>query len=286
LTEREVKFTEIKDYLLSPGNLFWVKRSGVKRLITKKGDPCNFEFLEKISKRNEAIVLSEEVDRQILFEANELYSEYKKILIYKDKIELKHKIINFINRNLLSEDASQFEINLICCKWFCAIPFEELKLYLKIDNAYFTRAASIACTHTLILFICDYYEADFLSKTFRDVFYSYYNIINDKPFLTSRNKLEEARNGKIDLDFFISAKNKEKILILENEMGGGLNGYVENELSDYEKNLICMNREFSYENTIESNLLKLVVENKIQCNRSTRLLMLKMLGFESKEMVA
>lgn len=263
MNKKEIVFSELKTNLLSPGNIFWKKNHGEEILISKKGDLLNIELIEKIHNAKNKLLIEDEVDRKVLYEANELIKAYREKTHAKDMENIKNKMLEFLVEQFVKENKTEFEFNLICWSWFSGLSHEEGATFLEMDRDYFVRSMSVTSGLTILAMVFGYYDykylQDFYSKTLRE----FKSLLDDKLAMSAKEILEDYRSGVIDAETFVLKFNlKRNLTLFENKNGTGAFAVKANEMSEFD--LVCAEVNSAYDyNYCEENFLMRLKDKKM-----------------------
>ncbi len=124
MKRKPINFFEISKNLLSPGDVYWIKKSGAEILISSKGDILNLNLISKLEKQSEKVVIENYIDETDLLEIKELFDRFQAELLIKDKNFYREKIFKFFYKKIVDENKSDNELNIIFWKMFSELGFE------------------------------------------------------------------------------------------------------------------------------------------------------------------
>lgn len=262
----------IKNQMLSPGNIFWKKRSGDLVLITMKGDVINHDLIHKLEEANHEIVLENAADPYQGFQLNAIYEKYCEELLMRNKIRWREELIELLRVDFVVNQNSQFELNQLGWKFFSKFSNEETNSFIKKDIALFKRHLSIASNYAFIAFILGYYEPAFLSKLFMSTLKNLMDLGDATNVLTLKEKIEYLRlQDSFDEDSFESLKeiaNEELLsstVFFERFDGSGPRKLNSREMSDLEKVLVALNRSYGVEVEKNENVFLEISRGNFDC---------------------
>lgn len=265
MARKEIIYSDLKKFLLSPGNIFWKKNNGDEVLISKKGDVCNLNLLEKIYLNKQTILIEDEIDRHMLHEAETLFKAYCNEIQVKDKNKWKDKIRFFLTENFINKNKPQLELNLVVWNWFGSEElFEISKEMMAKDDVLFIRTLTIATDLSLLALAGGYYDEKYLQKYYEEVFKCFNNLFKKGTLMQLKMNLEKCRTGR--------GFKKEEIIIeaqfcsknfFEEFDGTGVNKNTINEMNEMEFFEMKINHLISFIEREESNFLFLIKEKKL-----------------------
>ena len=261
MEKKEIVFSELKSHLLAPGNIFWKKISGQEVLISKKGDLCNLNLIEKIQLSKQKVLIEDEVDRTMLLHAKELFHAYEEEILMKKKIEYKNKIFQFLEENFIKNEKTQFEFNLIFWMTFSNVEFSDGAKFVEKDRDCFIRSLTIASNLTFMAMLLGYYEMNFLKNLFSKTINDYFYLLDKNSGLTLKDFCELFHENKIEKEemqkkFELDEKS---LLLLQSKKGTQLT----NEYSDLERLFIELNESYDFRSLDEKNFLLKLKEKSI-----------------------
>jgi len=255
LKRKELDFFEIRKNLLSPGDIFWIKRSGDEVLISSKGDLLNLNLISKLEKESQKVVIENYIDETDILEINELFERYQKEILIKDKIVYREKILKFFHKKIVEENQKDIEINVLFWKIFSELGFEFGTKFVEIDRDYFDRALTIGGLTILGHLLLGFYDLDFLKKSYSNVIRDFKNVLGQDSVMSFKDKMESFRekDGLLEIDQGL-IKNI-KTTLFEKDSSLGLKKTMHFELSDYEILMAEINSKISYKEKNETGTI-------------------------------
>lgn len=255
MKRKELDFFEIRKNLLSPGDIFWIKRSGDEVLISSKGDLLNLNLISKLEKESQKVVIENYIDETDILEINELFERYQKEILIKDKIVYREKILKFFHKKIVEENQKDIEINVLFWKIFSELGFEFGTKFVEIDRDYFDRALTIGGLTILGHLLLGFYDLDFLKKSYSNVIRDFKNVLGQDSVMSFKDKMESFRekDGLLEIDQGL-IKNI-KTTLFEKDSSLGLKKTMHFELSDYEILMAEINSKISYKEKNETGTI-------------------------------
>lgn len=255
MKRKELDFFEIRKNLLSPGDIFWIKRSGDEVLISSKGDLLNLNLITKLEKQSQKIVIENYIDETDLLEINELFERYQKEILIKDKINYREKILKFFHKKIVEENQKDVEINVLFWKIFSELGFEFGTKFVEIDRDYFDRAMTVGGLTVLGHLMLGFYDLDFLKKSYSNVIRDFKNILGQDSVMSFKEKMESFRENNELLELDQSLIKNINTTLFEKDSSLGLKKTMHFELSDYEIFMAEINSKISYQEKNETGTI-------------------------------
>lgn len=280
----------LKGYILSPGNVFWVQKSGSRVLVSAKGDVLNLELATKLHKGGHSMVVEDLVSENMQVEFVQYFSEHNQEVLVKNKMKWRNYLFVIFNERFGSGECNQFELDQLMWRVFSEISHDEAKELMARDIDLFKRSMSIAASYTLLAYILGYYNEAYLKTMFTNTFKNLMDVDAKDSFATMREKLEELRLiESLDgdqcgvLNSYYSDKN---YIFNERFDGTGKLKIVENEMNELEKILLSLNSHFSFFQSEKQNVLQLIKESKFKCDTKVLKMIQRSLERESRNVQA
>lgn len=264
---------QLRKYLLAPGNIFWIKKSGKQVLLCKKGDVLNLSLIQKLETNKEKLLLTENINFEIQKDFLSDYASFDRELVIREKIAWREKFIGKFKNYFLDNEVEQFELDLLAWSLFSNFNLKDSEDFLNQDSDIFRRHLSVASSYTFCAFFIGYYSPGFLSTLFTKTLKSLMSIGEEtgiKPLKTeleSFNKLETF--SKIDLEEIIQIENTSNLLhsgFFERYDGTGVSHVNIREMLDLEIVLIAINRQIGFYKNETLNLFKIIEKNEFKCD--------------------
>lgn len=261
--QRKLNLDEIKNAILSPGEIFWIKNSGAKVLLCKKGDVCNLSLIQKLINNHQELIIENEIDKNFIYEANELINKYSEQVHAKDKDEYRNIIFKFLVDNFVNSEKTLFEFNFITWKWFSTIQDEKAVELIDYDREWFIRTMGVSGLATIVAWSMGYCDLNYLKQKYAEVFMSAFDFIKNENPIQGKEKIAEFFNTSEDYPIQIAGSSKSTLF--EKQNGTGPLKYKGSELSDYELTLALINKSIRvFEVESEINFLKLLVIGDVE----------------------
>lgn len=268
----KLNFNNIRNEVLSPGNIFWKKNNGTDLLISKKGDVINFDLIHKIMNADYLLTLEDSIDLAFHDSMYSLYVNYSEELLMKDKMRWRLEIIENLQNKFLDKNKTQFELNHLAWKFFSKFTNAETLTFIKKDKELFSRNVSIASSYTFSAFLLGYYDSSFLSNLFTSTFKSLMDLGETFEVLTFKEKVEKLRLkdnlNPLDHKFIreIATSNIIKhTMIFERYDGSGLREINSREMSDLDIVFVAINRHYSFGCEDKSDILSEIKNGNFFC---------------------
>ena len=278
----------IKNQMLSPGNIFWKKRSGDLVLITMKGDVINHDLIHKLEAAQHEIIIENVSDPYQDFQLSAIYEKYCEELLMRNKIKWREQFIELLRVDYVVNQHSQFELNQIGWKLFSKFSNEEVKSFIQKDIGLFKRHLSIASNSTFIAFVLGYSEPTFLNKLFASTLKNLMELGDSINVLGLKEKIEYLRlQDSFDEDSIESMKEiaSDEVLsstvLFERFDGSGPRKINSREMTDLEMVLVALNRSYGVETEKNENAFLEISRGNFDCG--SRLLGMLQKLLEKKE---
>lgn len=285
----KLNFNNIKNEVLSPGDIFWKKNNGADLLISKKGDILNFDLIQKIMSADYDLSLEDSIDLEFHDSMYSLYVKYSEELLMKDKMKWRYEIIENLQNGFIAKSKSQFELNHLGWKFFSKFTKSETLTFIKKDKDLFSRNTSIASSFTFCAFLLGYYDSSFLSQLFTNTFNDLMALGQDVEVLILKEKIEHLRKqdsfNSLDCKFIKEITPRliiNSTMIFERYDGSGLREINSREMSDLEIVFVALDRYFGFDVENEANVLIEITNSKIDCEVKILKMLQKVLYFEPK----
>ena len=285
-------FKAIKNEILSPGNIFWKKRSGDLVLITQKGDVINHDLIQKLQDAHHDIVMNDQIDPHQRDKLNSIYEKYCSELLMRDKIGWRDQLIELMRVDFIVNQNSQFEFNQLAWDFFSTFSNDDIASFIKKDSELFKRNLTIASNYTFTAFVLGYYEPRFLSNLFTKTLKNLMELGNSTNVLSFKEKIEYLRmQDSFHEDDYESMKEiaNEDLLsstvLFERYDGSGLRKINAREMTDLEVVLVALNRKYGFESSGSENVFLEISRDNFNCGPRLLKTLQKLLAKKDKEIV-
>lgn len=265
----------IKEFILSPGDIYWKQKKGKLVLVSQKNNFLNRELIEKLANGGQELCIDNQFNLQNQEDFSEYFKNHKMEFLVQEKKPFRKKILNLLATELSQKEVSQFEINQITWTAFSKVSWEEAKMYIDEDLDLFKRSMSLTTSLTLCAFILGYYSDFFLSQLYTETFLKLMDFNRSIPVQSLKNDLENTRINKDWQD-----KDKKIIrdayqfdydgsfLIGERYDGTGIGQIKKEEMNDLEMLLISLNEHFSYVEHPQHNIIWDIKNALFKCDEN------------------
>lgn len=270
-----LKFSDICDDLLAPGNIFWRQKSGAEILISAKADFLNFELLKKLATSEKVLLIEDSIEYNTHKLLTTTYKDYEYETRFKEKLKLRTEFNALLMKHYYNSDKSQFELDQLCWKLFSEISRDDAKMYMDRDCDYFKRAMSISSSYVLSAFLIGYYDGAFLRKIYNAAILSLVNVGKEEFIVTLKADLEKLRKkssvteeDKIFIEKIIDTKNFNQSFLFEKFDGSGIMTINVHEMSDLELILSSLNYYYHFDEYVEhKNILAEIREGRFNITK-------------------
>lgn len=277
----------IEGYVLSPANLYWIRRSGERTLLSQKADFLNFDLIAKLQSQKQKIEAEDLIPSEFIDEISSAFAAHRREVQIKDKIQWRKRLLFNFKKRLLSGENSQFEIDQVMWKIFSKFNIELTKSFLDKDIDLFKRSMSIASSYTLMAFVMGYYNDDFLTVLFNQIFSDLFNVSPQEPLISLKERLETLRGkdtlGVEEVKLLERFYRQKSHLFNERFDGSGSKQIHYLEMTDLEKLLVALNAHFSFKQDPESNILFQMRRGEFNCDEKVLKLILQTLDRQSED---
>ena len=180
----------LRKEILSPGDIFWIKKSGDSLLVSKKGDAINFDLIKKLETAGFELVIENQIDQHKENEFETVYERYGIEVLMRDKIQWREKIVQMLVEEFVDKERDQAEMDLLGWKLFSKLKVEDARAFIERDSELFKRHLRIASSYTFCAFLLGYYESQFLSTLFSSTLESLMSLGRAVNAMNLKEKLE------------------------------------------------------------------------------------------------
>lgn len=256
---------DLKGYVLSPGDIFWMKNSGAETLIARKADYLNYALIEKLSKASHKLVIENQVDLTLQHEFNGVMKAHQSEILFKEKLQWKKRLFELVTQNKIS----QFEIGQLAWMSWSKIEREEVKTFIDFDIDLFKRSLNVASSYTFCALLLGYYQDEFLSHLFTAALKNLMSMEKIELFDRLKEEMEIIRSHEI-----LTEEDKQFVQKLyphglswagERYNGSGVKAFNKKEMSDLEMIMIALERHFSYRDVDGETIFTSIQNGKFHC---------------------
>jgi hypothetical protein len=290
----KLKFSDIKNNLFSPGNIYWDRSEGRRSLITKKGDAINFTLIKKLEDADQLIFI-EDSEIQLHKEIDELFLQYNNSLLMKDKINYRDQIIALLRYEFIENKKSQFEFNLIAWNCFSSFTEQEMDDLTFQDSSILNRNLNVASSYVFCAFFLGYYDSGFLKNLFATTLSGLMKLGENVSSLSLKEKLEFIRSipsfGPDHEEIMSQMADSALIqntMFLERYDGSGMRKLNVREMNDLELLLVSLNQLYSYkmDDAFQTNILRDIEIGDLRCETKTLKMLQRVLYKKPKVITA
>ncbi len=249
----------IKGYVLSPANIYWVRRSGEKTLVAQKADFLNHELIEKLTRSKHKFEVEDLIAAEFIDEIYIPFMSHRKELHIKDKLGWRNQLLMTFRKRLLAGENSQFELDQVMWKIFSRFSTDQSKSFLDKDIDLFKRSMAVASSLTLFAFILGHYHDEFLIQMYNQTFIDLFNVSEKETLISMKENLEYLRTketlSKNQSVLLLKYYHKKKFIFNERYDGSGTMKVSDAEMTDLEILLVAFNAHFSYRQDPNANIL-------------------------------
>lgn len=276
-----LNLTDVKGFILSPGNIFWERKPGVFILISKKADFMNLQLIEKLINAKHSVLIEDQINQQLFHDFLEYFKSYKLEALVREKLNWRTRLKTLFFLELGGDDVTQFEIDQLAWKFFSKIDYAEGQKIIDTDIDLFKRSMSIASSYTLCAFLLGYYSDEFLSKLYNETLLDLMDLNISLPIGTIKEKLETIRKKESleaednqTLDNILQLSCKKSLLLGERFDGSGFMKINKREMTDLELLLVAISRHYDYSNRDYKTIFNEIKNATFECEEKV-LTMLK-----------
>ena len=272
----KLNLKNIKHDLLSPGNIFWQKKSGDSVLISKKGEALNHELIRKLEDAEYSLIITDVIDTYAYQKIHNLYLEYCNEVFMKDKIKCREDLISLLVTEFVENEKTQFEVNQLAWTIFSEFTTAEGMNFIRKDNDLFQRHLSVASSYAFCAFLLGYYDPTFLSNLFSSTLKNFMDLGESVHVLSLKEKFEYLRLQESfqreDYEAVKEIANEgliSKTVIFERYDGSGPRQINSREMSDLEIVMVALNTKYSFELDKNENIFKTIENGDFKCEVRT-----------------
>lgn len=260
-------FNTIENYILSPGDIYWVKKSGEEILVSKKGEVPNSLLVKKLVKNEQPLEMRDEINVEVITLLQEYFASGEKELLIQKKNLYRSKITNILRSEYAESERSQFEFDIMAWKIFSKFTLEEQMDLVAIDMDLFKRSLRVTSSLVIHAFLIGYYDEKFLETLFNRTMKLLMNVVTAENFSEDIQVLEKMRS-KLSSGAHLNAEVKALFDF----------AVLNSEVSSWEKLLVIFNLHFSFtEEALQKNILNELFNKKIKNQAQELRIVLKVL---------
>jgi hypothetical protein len=267
----KLDFKNLKEQILSPGNIFWQQKSGTVVLLSSKADFLNYDLIQKLNNSHHELLIEDQIDFQLQDEFVELFKAHDEVLLVKEKKEWRSRILDLCINKFSQKDFPQWEMDQMVWRVFSTLTKEETKNYIDLDLDLFKRSLSVASSTVLCAFLLGYYSDVYLKKLFADTFRSLMSMDEVESLITLKNKLEEIRTldtlANDERTFLQGVYHASTSLVGERYDGSGIKNIHKREMNDVEIVLVALCAYYPYGKKNEQNIFYALKNSQLKCER-------------------
>lgn len=266
MAKKDLILKDLKGYVLSPGNIFWIKNSGAETLIAKKADYLNYPLIEKLANADHKLVIDDQIDLTVQHEFMGVVKAHQAELLYKEKLQWKKRIFELLQQNRVS----QFELSQLAWMAWSKMDRESVKALIDFDIDLFKRSLNVASSYVFCALLLGYYQDEFLKELFSQTLKN----------LMTMEKIELMDRLKAEMDIIrghdiLTDDDKEFVRKLypqtqswagERYNGSGVHSINKKEMNDLEVVMVALERHFSYTDPDGESFLVTVKNGKFHCD--------------------
>jgi len=265
LAKKELDLKDLKGYVLSPGDIFWMKNSGTETLIARKADYLNYPLIEKLFKSSHKLMIDNQIDLSLQHEFSGVMKAHQSEILFKEKLQWKRRLFDLITQNKIT----QFELGQLAWISWSKIEREDVKTFIDFDIDLFKRSLNVASSYTFCALLLGYYNDDFLSQIFTTALKDLMSMEKIELLDRLKEEMEIIRSHEI-----LTEKDKQFVQKLyphsvswagERYNGSGVKAFNKKEMSDLEIILVALERHFSYREVDCETLFTSIQMGKFHC---------------------
>lgn len=205
VTKINVSLSYLKTMIYSPGDLYWLKKSGEELLITKKGEVGNFNLLNKIDKNGQNILIAEQEDDAYIKIGLNHFKAWHKADQLAQKDQIKLTIMQFLEQEFVEKNRSQIELDNFFWMVFSEMDIDIVSIYFDRSSDFFRRALSVSALAVFIAFVDGNHQLEFLKQSYTQLFMFFEKIYESNPTWEFVLRLENAKMQRdLELEKLIS----------------------------------------------------------------------------------
>jgi murein L,D-transpeptidase YcbB/YkuD len=249
----EFNFNTIENYILSPGDIYWIKKSGEEILVSKKGEVPNSLLIKKLVKNEQTLEMSNEINVDVIAQLEELFINSKKEILIQKKNKFRIKIVEILRAEYAEIERSQFEFDTMVWKIFSKFSLDQQMDLVAIDMDLFRRSLRVTSSVVVSAFLNGYYDENFLEKLFMKTFNLLMSIVSSE---TLSDDVERLENMRVNLSSEPLMREEVKSLFDP--------AVLRSEVASWEKIIVIFNTYYSFDDhEAKVNILNEIFNNKV-----------------------
>jgi hypothetical protein len=246
-------FNTIENYILSPGDIYWIKKSGEEILVSKKGEVPNSLLIKKLVKNEQTLEMSNEINVDVIAQLEELFINSKKEILIQKKNKFRIKIVEILRAEYAEIERSQFEFDTMVWKIFSNFSLDQQMDLVAIDMDLFRRSLRVTSSVVVSAFLNGYYDENFLEKLFMKTFNLLMSIVSSE---TLSDDVERLENMRVNLSSEPLVREEVKSLFDP--------AVLRSEVASWEKIIVIFNTYYSFDDhEAKVNILNEIFNNKV-----------------------
>ena len=273
LAKLDLNLENIKECILSPGDIFWQQKSGPCILVSAKSGFLNIQLIEKLFKANQCLFIENQIDLKIDKNFVENFKKHQREILIKEKLRWRSKLMSLFSEEFSVDGVSQFDVDLLAWKVFFRLSHEESQKFLENDIELFKRSMSVATSYTLCAFLLGYYDDEFLSQIFTETFLNLMDLKASVLPQTAKMELEKIRlqeslqfEDREILEGIYPLINKKNTLLTEYYDGSGVKQINAHEMTDLELVFVALNNHYSYSGIPHQSIFGEIKNGLFKCD--------------------
>lgn len=266
MAKKDLNLKDLKGFVLSPGNIFWIKNSGTETLIAKKSDYLNYPLVEKLAHASHKLVIEDQIDLSVQHEFMEFIKAHRSELLFKEKLQWKKKLFELLQHNRVS----QFELSQLAWMAWSNLDREDVKALIDFDLDLFQRSLNVASSIVFCALLLGYYQDEFLKKLFSQTLSHLMTMEKIELMDRLKAEMEIIREHDIltddDRAFLKKLYPQTESWAGERYNGSGVRSINKKEMNDLEIVMVALERHFSYREMNGESFLVSIINGKFHCD--------------------
>lgn len=159
-------FNKIENFVLAPGDIYWLKSSGEELLISKKSEVLNVVLCQKLKKHNHTLRIANEVNIDLILKIEDKFTSSRKEVSMAKKNIYRKKVIEYLKKEYVEIDRGQYELDMMVWRIFSKFTTLEQNDLVNQDIDLFKRSLRVTSSLVLSAFLLGYYDELFLEEIF------------------------------------------------------------------------------------------------------------------------
>ena len=166
MNKNSFDFNKIENFVLAPGDIYWLKATGEELLISKKGEILNTILCQKLKKHNHVLRIENEINIDLILRIEDYFFNSKREMLISKKNIYRKKIIDLIRVEFAEKDRNQNELDMLVWRVFSRFTITEQNEFITLDIDLFKRSLRVTSSMVLSAFLIGYYDEKFLEAIF------------------------------------------------------------------------------------------------------------------------